>query len=88
MPKVNQGAIPISDTLNSRLKTMTWRARGFGVVQSGTGMLPPNLPELPLLGSSVEEHLNQSDLKFSRKNIAILPFFEDAIFPRSVSSNF
>ena len=67
---------------------MTWRSRDFGVMQSGTGMLPPNLPELPLLGSSVEEHLNQSDLEFSRKNIAMLPFFEDAIFPRSVSSNF
>ena len=88
MPKVNQGAIAISDTVISKIKTMTWRSRGFGVMQSGTGMLPPNLPELPLLGSSVEEHLNQSDLEFSRKNIAMLPFFEDAIFPRSVSSNF
>ena len=67
---------------------MTWRSRGFGVMQSGTDMLPPNLTELHLLASSVEEHLNQSDLKFSRKNMAMLPFFEDAIFPRSVSSNF
>ena len=88
MPKVNQGAIPISDTVISRIKTMTWRARGFGVVQSGRVCCHQTYRNYPLLGSSVEEHLNQSDLKFSRKNIAILPFFEDAIFPRSVSSNF